>query len=197
MWVFLLANGLFLRRIFFCSVQASVELLSRKKNGGNDRTAFSPGKLGYVDKRRDEIEEGPGDDDAVVDVQPEHDRHGRVPDPLEDGDQLPDHGQAARPEILAGGHLLVKPRESSGHNLWVGWVTRVFPILFIPATFLTYGSHRRSYIQPCMYGDHMTPQKIFFRVCLDIVDIQNVKNISTNTRKSIKFSPNSLLPSSN
>ena len=33
-------------------------------------------------KGHDEIVEGPGDDDAVVDVQPEHDGHGGIADSL-------------------------------------------------------------------------------------------------------------------
>lgn len=36
-----------------------------------------------MDEGHDEIVESPGDDDAVVDVQPEDDGHGGVADPLE------------------------------------------------------------------------------------------------------------------
>ena len=45
-------------------------------------TTITPGQLRYVNEGHDEIVEGPGDDDAVVDVQPEHNRHCGVPYPL-------------------------------------------------------------------------------------------------------------------
>ena len=46
-------------------------------------TTSPPWQLGYVDDGVDQVEESPGDDDAVVDIEPEHDSHGGVPDPLE------------------------------------------------------------------------------------------------------------------
>ena len=46
-------------------------------------TTSPPGQLGYVDDGVDQVEESPGDDDAVVDIEPEHDSHGGVPDSLE------------------------------------------------------------------------------------------------------------------
>ena len=46
-------------------------------------TAITPRKFWNVRKGHDEIVEGPGDNDAVIDVQPEHDRHRCVTNTLE------------------------------------------------------------------------------------------------------------------
>ena len=46
-------------------------------------TAIAPRKFWNVRKGHDEVVEGPGDDDAVVDVQPEHDRHRCVANTLD------------------------------------------------------------------------------------------------------------------
>ena len=43
---------------------------------------MSPGKVRETEEGWYEIEEGPGDDDAVVNVQPEHDCHGGVANSL-------------------------------------------------------------------------------------------------------------------
>ena len=44
---------------------------------------MSPGQFGYTGQGGDKIIQRPGDDDAVVDVQPEHDSHGGVPNTLQ------------------------------------------------------------------------------------------------------------------
>ena len=44
---------------------------------------MSPGQLRHTGQGGDKIIQRPGYDDAVVDVQPEHDGHGGVPDTLQ------------------------------------------------------------------------------------------------------------------
>ena len=53
--------------------------------GYNLLTAAAPGKLGDVDDGHEEVVERPGDDDAVVDVEPEDDGHGGIANPLDSG----------------------------------------------------------------------------------------------------------------
>ena len=49
-------------------------------------TAVSPRQLGHTGQGGDQIIQRPGDDDAVVDVQPKYDGHGGVPNTLQTGD---------------------------------------------------------------------------------------------------------------
>ena len=44
---------------------------------------MSPGQLRHTGQGGDKIIQRPGYDDAVVDVQPEHDSHGGVPNTLQ------------------------------------------------------------------------------------------------------------------
>ena len=67
---------------------------------------MSPGQVWETGQGGDQVEEGPGDDDAVVDVEPEDDGHGGVSHPLQDGDQLSHHGTASSPEILSSSNFL-------------------------------------------------------------------------------------------
>ena len=76
---------------------------------------MSPGQIWQTGRGGDQVEEGPGDDDAVVDVEPEDDGHGGVSHPLEDGDQLSHHGTASSPEILSSSNFLHKRRSDTVH----------------------------------------------------------------------------------
>ena len=44
---------------------------------------MSPGQLGHTGQGGDQIVQRPRDDDAVVDVEPEHNGHRGVPHPLQ------------------------------------------------------------------------------------------------------------------
>ena len=92
---------------------------------------MSPGQLGHTGQGGDKIIQRPGYDDAVVDVQPEHDSHGGVPDTLqtverveflsysshlEHWHQLTDKGAASSAQILSCGHLLEEDRDATGKH---------------------------------------------------------------------------------
>ncbi len=79
-------------------------------------TAGAPGQIRDGHETANEIEERPGDDDAVVDIQEKDDGHGGVADALEDGDELSGHGGAALTEVLAGSHLLEEDGDAAGEH---------------------------------------------------------------------------------
>ena len=94
---------------------------------------MSPGQFGHTGQGGDKIIQRPGDDDAVVDVQPEHYSHGGVPNTLqtveswfsqflnassnlEHRHQLTDKGAASCAQILTCGHLLEENRDATGKH---------------------------------------------------------------------------------
>ena len=65
----------------------------------------APWKAWKVKEGLKEVEEGPRDNDDVVDVLQEDHHDCRVADPLEDRGQLPDDGHAANAKVLPNGDL--------------------------------------------------------------------------------------------
>ena len=70
------------------------------------QTAGSPGQVREGDEAVDEVKESPRDDDAVVDVEEEDDRHRGEPDALQYRHELPDEGGPPGTEVLSRGNLL-------------------------------------------------------------------------------------------
>ena len=67
--------------------------------------AVAPGKVGKVDEGVEEVEQGPGDHDDVVDIL-EEDHHDRgVAHALEDRGELAHHRHAALADVLTHGDL--------------------------------------------------------------------------------------------
>ena len=64
----------------------------------------------------EDVVEGPGDDDDVVDVLQEHHHEGRVSDSLEDGTELADDAHPADPEVLTDGDLQKEERDPAGQH---------------------------------------------------------------------------------
>ena len=79
-------------------------------------SAVPPRQVRDGDEAVDQVEERPGDDDAVVYVEEEDEGHGGVADALEHGHELADEGGAARAEVLAGGHLLEEDGDAAGEH---------------------------------------------------------------------------------
>ena len=81
----------------------------------------APWKTWKVKEGLEEVEEGPGDDDDVVDVLQEDHHDRRVADPLEDRGQLPDDGHAANAKVLSDGDLEEEEGDATdGHGEEVG-----------------------------------------------------------------------------
>ena len=69
-------------------------------------TTRVPGKTRQSGEASEQVEECPGDNDAVVDVEIEDHRHGRHPHTLQHGTQLRHQGHAPCSQILTHGNLL-------------------------------------------------------------------------------------------
>ena len=65
----------------------------------------APRKAWKVEESLEEVEQGPRDDDDVVDILQEHHHDGRVADAFEDWRQLADDGHSADAEVLPDGDL--------------------------------------------------------------------------------------------
>ena len=74
-------------------------------------TTGVPWKVGQGAEASKQVEEGPGDDDTVVDVQIEHHCHGGHPHPLEHGAELRHQRHPPRPQVLAHRDLLEEDRD--------------------------------------------------------------------------------------
>ena len=80
-------------------------------------TAGVPGQVGEGAEACEQVEECPGDDDAVVDVEVEHHGHGGHPHPLQHRAQLRHERHAARTQVLAHRNLLEEDRDpAEGHR---------------------------------------------------------------------------------
>ena len=81
--------------------------VSRHRTSGwlTSFAAVTPGKVGKVNERVEEVEEGPRDHDDIVDVLEEDHHDGGVAHPLEDGCKLSDHWHAALADVLTHGDL--------------------------------------------------------------------------------------------
>ena len=96
---------------------------------------MSPGQLGHTGQGGDQIVQRPRDDDAVVDVEPEHDGHRGVPHPLqtwrswlrecqlsvrcldlENWHELAHHGAASSAQVLTSRHLLEEDGDTTGEH---------------------------------------------------------------------------------
>ena len=83
--------------------------------------AAAPRKTWEVKESLEEVEEGPGDDDDVVDVLEEDHHDGRVADAFEDGRQLADDRHSANAEVLPDGDLEEEEGDAAdGHGEEVG-----------------------------------------------------------------------------
>ena len=83
--------------------------------------AAAPRKAWEVEESLEKVEEGPGDDDDVVDVLEEDHHDGRVADAFEDGRQLADDGHSANAEVLPDGDLEEEEGDATdGHGEEVG-----------------------------------------------------------------------------
>ena len=74
--------------------------------GGCLLTTCVPRQVWQGAEPRKQIEECPGDDDTVVDVEVEHHGHGGHPHPLQHGAELGHQGHAPRSQVLTHGNLL-------------------------------------------------------------------------------------------
>ena len=76
---------------------------------------------GDVKERIHDVEQGPGDDDDVVDVLQEYHHECGVPDALENGTELPDDAHAAHAQVLTDADLQQEERNSArDHGQKVG-----------------------------------------------------------------------------
>ena len=67
--------------------------------------AITPGQFWKVNEGVEQIEEGPGDNNDVVDILEEHHHDGGVANTFEDGSQLANHGHSTLANILANRDL--------------------------------------------------------------------------------------------
>ena len=83
--------------------------------------AAAPRKTWEVKESLEKVEEGPGDDDDVVDVLEEDHHDGGVADAFEDRRQLADDGHSANAEVLPDGDLEEEEGDATdGHGEEVG-----------------------------------------------------------------------------
>lgn len=62
----------------------------------------------------DDVKQGPGHDDYIIDILQEDHHQGRVSDSFEDGAELPHHTHATHAQVLPDRHLQQEERHAAG-----------------------------------------------------------------------------------
>lgn len=67
-------------------------------------------------KRRNQVEQSPGNNNAVVNIQKEDNGHGSITDTLQDRHELPDERHPARAQILTNSYFLQEDRNPAENH---------------------------------------------------------------------------------